>query len=360
MENNRIDRALLKESLAEIEKAVTAMTGVDDINPYRKSFEKDFARMFGTGSALAVNSGTDALQLALKACGVGPGDSVIIPDLTYIATGLAVKFVGAETILVDVNEDDLTLNVDLLEKKIRPNTKAVIAVHMFGHPCDMARLTRTAKKHKLFLIEDACQSLGSRCKGRFVGTFGDFAAFSFSYYKLLSSLVGNGGMIVASNKLLLERVEAYLNVWKKDLRLKDLDRKFPRMTLSDVASVKVKLKYFDQIVRSRKAAAQTYEDELAGLKYVRSFPDHRADASVRENFHILADDRDVLLKYLIKKGIDTEMPYTPLHDTDLFRCGEKFPISGNYAQKGLHLPLYSLMKKEETSYVTDCIKDFYV
>ena len=359
MENNRIDRALLKETLAEIERAVTSMTGVDDINPYRRSFEKDFARMFTVGAALAVNSGTDALQLALKACGVGPGDSVVVPDLTYIATGIVVKFVGAETILADVNEDDLTLNADLMEKKIRPNTKAIIAVHMFGHPCDMDRLTKTAKKHNLFLIEDACQALGSRYKGRYVGALGDFAAFSFSYYKPLSSLAGNGGMIAGSNKSLFEKIGFYLNVWKKDLQLKDLDRKFHRMTLPDVASVKVKLKYFGQIVRSKEAAAWTYEDELASLKNVRSFPDHRTDVSVRENFHILAENRDTLLKYLIRMGVDAEAPYTPLHDTDLFRCGEKFPVTENYAKKGLHLPLYSLMKKEEVLYVTDCIRNFY-
>lgn len=359
MENNRIDRALLKETLAEIEKAVGSMRGVDDINPYRRSLEKDFARMFSLGPCLAVNSGTDALQLALLACGIGPKDSVIIPNLTYIATGLVIKFLGAEAILADANRTDLTLDVSLLEKKIKPSTKAIIAVHMFGHPCDMEPLMEFTRKHGLVLIEDACQALGSRHRNRHIGSFGDFAAFSFSYYKPLSSLSGNGGMITGKDPASLKKVDTYLNTWKKGRSLEDLDRKFHKIGLADVASVKVKLRYFDQIVKSKEMAVSWYEEELRGLPDVRTFPDRKGDRSVRENFHIVVRKRNSLYNYLLKKGVDTELPYTPLHETDLFRCDDDFPTATEYAERGLQLPLYSLIKKEEVQHVTDCIKKFY-
>ncbi len=359
MENNRIDRMLLKETLAEIERTAARTLGVNDINPYRKAFEKEFCRMFGFDLGLAVNSGTDALQLALLACGIGPGDNVIIPDLTYIATGLVVKFVGAETTLADVEKGSLTIDPALIEKKISSSTKAIIAVHMFGHPCNMEELAKISKKYKLYLIEDACQALGSSFKGKYTGSFSDLCAFSFSYYKPLSSLMGNGGMVVGSEKILLNRIDNCLNTWRIDPVLDKLDRKFHRMSLTDIASVKIKLKYFKQIVKSKEISTRAYEDGLAGCKYICIFPDHKTDRSVRENFHIFAENRDGLLKYLLKKGIDAEAPYAPLHATELFKSKDKFPITEEYAKKGLHLPLYSLMKTEEVNFVVNCIRDFY-
>ena len=360
MENNRIDKVMLKEYLREIELAVIGMSGIDEVNGYRKALEKAFSKFVGSKYALAVNSGTDALQLALLALGIGKGDSVVLPDLTYISTGLVVKFVGAEPIFVDVKKDDLTIDETLIEKKLRPNTKAIIAVHMFGHPCRMERLKSIAEKHKLFLIEDACQALGSVYHNRKVGTFSDFAAFSFSYYKPLSSLAGNGGMVVFQKEDYFKKIDPYLNFWKTDKRLSQLNHKFHRMSLVDLATVKVKLKFIQQIIRSRDLSRKTYEENLSSLQKIRFFKNGKGAFSVRENYHILASKRDRLLDFLKKRGIDAEYPYPPLHSLSLFKPGDnEFPVTNDYYKRGLHLPLYSFMKKEETLKVVESIKRFY-
>jgi len=361
LENNRIDKILVKEYLKEIEFVVKNIEGLDDINSYRKEFEAGFARFLGAKYALAVNSGTDALQLALLALGIGKGDAVIIPDLTYISTALVVKYVLAEPILVDVKKEDLTIDEAKIEKAITPNTKAIIAVHMFGHPCNMGKLRVVAQKHNLYLIEDSCQALGSAYKDKYVGTFSDISAFSFSYYKPLSSLAGNGGMLVFNNNAYKDRIEKFINLWKTDISLLEADRKFNKISLTDIATVKIKLKYINQIIESRNNAKKLYEENLLHLRYIEVFKDTKGFFSVRENYHILAKDRDKLHAFLKKKGIDAELPYPPMHTLKLFRKQNNtdFKITEDYYNRGLHLPLYSFIKKEEMLEVVEAIREFY-
>lgn len=363
LENNRVDKVLLGEYLREIERIVKNIGGLDDISGYRKEFEKEFAYNIGTKYALAVNSGTDALQLALLALGVGKTDSVILPDLTYISTGLVVKYVAAQPIFVDVKKEDLTIDENKIESKIKENTKAIIAVHMFGRPCNMNKIVKIAQKYKLFLIEDACQALGSRYREKSVGLFGDIAAFSFSYYKPLSSLGGNGGILVFNKNEYNDKIYRYLNLWKKDIKLLDLERKFNKISLIDIATAKIKLKYINQIKNSREESKKCYEDSLSSVKYINIFKDPKEVFSVRENYHILAKDRDKLHAFLRKGNIESELPYPPLHSLGIFgknNCESGFKITEEYFSNGLHLPLYSFMKKEEIIEVTKAIKDFYL
>jgi len=363
IENNRIDKILIDEYLKEIEKAVKNMRGLDDVNSYRKSFEREFAAFIGSKYALAVNSGTDALQLALLSTGIGEGDSVIIPDLTYISTALVVKYTGAEIVLVDVKEEDLTIDEDIIEDKIRPNTKAIIAVHMFGRACNMKKLKKIALKHRLYLIEDACQALGSRYHNGNVGIFGDVSAFSFSYYKPISSLSGNGGMVVFDNPEYNERIDAYLNLWKGGKNLLNSGNKFNKISLTDISTVKVKFKYRDQIINSRNSLKKLYEEYLSGLKDIRIFKDSQNVFSVRENFHILAKDRDRLYKFLKRNNIESEYPYPPIHSLELSGKNKEKPgsckITENYYRSGLHLPLFSFMKEAEVMQVAEAIRRFY-
>jgi perosamine synthetase len=363
LENNKVDKVLIGEYLKEIERIVKNIGGLDDINSYRKEFEREFAENIGTKYALAVNSGTDALQLALLSLGIGKTDSVILPDLTYVSTGLVVKYVEAEPIFVDVKKEDLTIDENELEKKIKNNTKAIIAVHMFGRPCNMNKIINIAQKYKLYLIEDACQALGSKYHGKSVGLFGDIAAFSFSYYKPLSSLGGNGGILIFNKNEYNEKIYGYLNLWKKDLKLLDLGRKFNKISLTDIATAKIKLKYINRIIKSREDAKKVYEDNLSSIKYINIFKDSKEIFSVRENYHILTKDRDKLHIFLKRRGIESELPYPPLHSLGLFsrnNSDSEFKTSEEYFSKGLHLPLYTFMKKEEVLEVTKAIKDFYI
>jgi UDP-2-acetamido-2-deoxy-ribo-hexuluronate aminotransferase len=363
LENNRADKLFLKEYVKEIGHIVVSMDGLDDVRVFRHDLEKEFARLTESKFAIAVNSGTDALQLSLLALGIGKGDSVIVPDVTYISSALAVAYVGAEPIFIDIKKDDLTINENHIKAHIRPNTKAVIMVHMFGQPCAVKKIKKICKENNLFLIEDACQSFGSTYNGRPVGSFGDMAAFSFSYYKPLSSLGGNGGMVVFQDKNYFDRINKYLDLWKQSIALCSLDRKFNKISLTDIATVKVKLKYKTQILAARSKIKRLYEKELASLKNISILRDAANGESVRENFPIMVEDRDRLHKFLLKKQIKTEMPYEPMHSLGLFKNNaclkEDFPAARFYHAKALHLPLFSFMNEKECFLIIASIKDFF-
>ena len=361
MENNRVDKVLLKEYFKELDLAVKGMNGLTDINSYRKEFEKEFASNLGLPYAIAVNSGTDALHLILLALGIGKGDSVIIPDLTYISTALVAHYVGAELILADVKNTDLTLDESRVAPLIKKNTKAIIAVDMFGNPCEMAALRRIAERNRLFLIEDACQAFGSRYRGKSVGAIADASAFSFSFYKPLSSLAGNGGAIVYHDQKMLAAVNKFLDLWKVDNSISVAGRKFNRISLTDLATVRVKLRFSRQIIEHRDKIKKLYEERLSGTKGVRLFNDRPGFFSVRENFPLLVEKRDLLYSFLKKRGIDTDLPYPPLHGVD-FLAGEgkkaNFTVTREYFNSGIQLPLFSFMKDKECIIVVDAVKDF--
>lgn len=363
-EDNRADKVFLKFYIKEIENAVAKMQGQNDISGLRDDFERNFANFIGgTKHVFSVASGTDALQLSLICLGVGKGDSVIIPDLSYISTALAVKYVGAEPIFVDVKGDDLTLDENKMGDALRDDTKAVIAVHMFGHPCDMDKINKIARKHNIAVIEDACQSAGSTYKGRRVGSFGELSAFSFSYYKPLSSLSGNGGVVAFNNPRYLDTLRECVNIWEAKKGLLGCGRKFIRMSLADLVSTNVKLRYFSSIMKSREELKLMYERGLEGLEsHVKFFKDKKDTGSVMENYLILAEKRDKLSSYLKENGVVCDLPYPPFHSLNLFSHSShkgKFPVSENYYKLGLHLPLYSFMKEEEVLAILSLVKRFY-
>jgi len=362
MEDNRVDKILLGNYSEELASIVGRSKGLDDINEYRKQFEQDFAKYIGTRHALAVNSGTDAIQLALLSLNIGKGDSVIVPDLTYVSTALTVKYAGAEPIIIDVKNTDLTLNEDLVAKHIRKDTKAIIAVHMFGTPCAMNSLNRIARKFNLYIIEDACQAIGSTYAGRRVGSLSDIAAFSFSYYKPLSSLAGNGGMITFENNAYQKKINNYLNLWKIDPCLLQLDRKFNRISLSDIATTKVKFKILRNIISSREKIKILYEKNLSKIKSIKVFKDPAKTSSVKENYPVFFQERDRLRSFLLKNCIKTDLPYTPLHLLEIFKDHvqhkDDFPVSEAYFNHGIHLPLYSFMPEEDCYAVINAIQHF--
>ncbi len=361
-ENNRIDKYLLREYLKEIAKVVNFYQGIDDYSEYIKNFENIFCKYINAKHAKAVNSGTDALQISLISLGIKRGDEVIVPDLTYISTGLAVIYSGAKPVFVDVKKEDLTVDENKLENAITEKTKAIIPVHMFGHPCNMKVIAEIAEKHDLKIIEDCCQAFSCKINERMVGTFGDASAFSFSYYKPLSSLSGNGGMIVFRDSGLARSIEDLIKLWKCNDLLKVSGRKFHKISLVDVATILVKLKNFRLIEKSRKEAQKLYRENLEEVEEIEIPSERKGRASIMENFVILVEKRDKLIEYLNRKGIKIEHPYRPLHTIKMFGYKAKpqeFSVTERYYQKGLHLPLYSLMKPEEVEKVTEAIIHFY-
>jgi len=178
-------------------------TWISSKGKYIPMFEENFAKYIGSKHATAVCNGTIALHLALLTLGIGPGDEVIVPTLTYIASVNAISYTGATPVFVDSVESTWQMDPDDVQKKITPKTKAIMAVHLYGHPCDLKKLQEIAKKNRLFLVEDCAEAIGTKYNGKHVGTFGDIAAFSFFGNKTITT--GEGGMVVTNDKTLYNR-----------------------------------------------------------------------------------------------------------------------------------------------------------
>lgn len=358
-DNNRIDKILLKKYFKEIESVLNNIHGLSEINDYRKRFETEFAKKFSLKNTLAVNSGTDAMQLALLSLGIGKGDSVIMPALTYISAPLVTKYVGADVVLVDVKKDDLTIDEEQVEKAVTDNTKAIFAVHMFGHACEMDSLVQIAKKHNLYLIEDCCQAIGSRYAGKFLGVFGNFSAFSFSYYKPFAALGGSGGgMVVFKDDEYKEQLKKYIEISGGKEQLLELGKKFRKMQLIEIASSKIKLKYSKVIFESREKAKKIYEKGLEKVKGIKIFKDLEGRESVQDNYLILCDNRDKLHEHLKKHGIYCQLPYTPAYSMEIHNEEPK-NVTEDYFKRGLHLPLFTFMKEEEVKLIIRLVKKFF-
>ncbi len=359
-EDTKVERLLLKEYLREIALTLKKIEGLGEIENRLSKFENLFAKYIGTKYSIAVNSGTDALQLSLLGLGISKGDSVIIPNITYPAVPLSIIYTGAEPIFIDVKEDDLEMNESLIEENIRNNTKAIIAVHMFARPCNLNRIIKIAKKYNLYVIEDCCQAESSEYKNKKLGSFGDLSCFSFSYYKPLSSCGGGGGMICFNDEK-YKKIADYTRIWKDDEVLLKAGRRFARMYLLDLISIEVKFRYLKEIIKSRLKIKKIYEENLAKIKGIKIFKDKDDVLSVPQNFVIFSEERDKLGKYLKEKGVVWQKPYTPLHLMGIFKkyTSSSFPVSDKYWKKAIQLPLFSFMNEEECLYITNLIKKYY-
>ncbi len=353
-----VEQALSREYASELDTVLKGMAGLNDIKPLIREFEKVFAKYIGVKEAVAVNSGSDALKMALLAADVGRGDEVIVPNLTYQAVALAVCYCGAKPVAVDAMKEDLEINPELIEKAISKKTKALIAAHMFGRPCQMDRIKMICQKKNIILIEDVCQAESSRYKGQMLGSFGDMAVFSFSYYKPLSSCGGGGGMVVCSeNKS--KRIRRWMQDWQDDGELLKTGQRFAPMALMDLIALRVKFFHLKEIIKSRYQAKALYEKKLGGIKGLTIFKDQAQTESVAQNFVICAQSRDLLFDQLIKQGVMAQKAYLPLHRMAALKgIKKKFPVSEWYADTALHLPLHSFMSQDKIEHVVACCQSF--
>ncbi len=354
-----IEQAMAREYGAALEASLRAMNGLNDIKPLIHAFERDFASYIGVKYAVAVNSGSDALAMILRAAGVKKGDEVIIPDLTYHAVALAVVYCGAQPVLVDANPEDLLLNIDEVAQAITGRTKVIIAAHMFGRACDMKALQKLCHKKGIILVEDVCQAESSTWNGQMLGSFGDFGAFSFSYYKPLSSCGGGGGMVVFNDEK-YRHIARWMEDWRDDRVLLTLGQRFTPMSFLDLVALRVKFTHLKKIIAARKSMKSLYEKELSRLSSLQFFKDRTGVDSVPQNFVVCCDRRDALTAFLSSHAVVAQQPYTPLHVMSAYQGGfhRDFPVSEAYYRRALHLPLYSFMSKDKVMAVIGFCREF--
>lgn len=354
-----LERELDTELRAAFERVYTSSWYIDGKED--EAFEKAFAEFCNTKYCIGAGNGLDALMLILKALGIKEGDEVIVPSNTYIATALAVTYVGATPILVE--PDIRTFNIDptRIEEKITSNTKAIMPVHLYGQPCDMDPIMEVANKYGLYVVEDCAQAHGATYKGKIVGSFGIAAGFSFYPGKNLGAL-GDAGAVVTSDKELADKIRAIGN-YGSDYKYHHIYKGHnSRLDEMQAAFLSVKLAHLNKMNEERRNIAQKYMDGIKNpaviLPYVMSEVE-----PVWHIFGIRCERREELEKLLAEKGIGTNKHYPiSIHLQECYKDlnikkGE-LPIAEEISKTELSLPLYYGMTDEEIGYVIDCINSF--
>lgn len=334
---------------------------------YLDRFEAEFAALCQSERALAVCNGTVALHLALLALDVRPGDEILVPSLTYVATANAVRYMGAEPVFIDVCPETWTLNPDLIERSITRRTKGIIPVHLYGHPADMDEIRHLAGVHGLWVVEDAAEAPFARYKGQRVGSLATMATFSFYGNKVLSS--GEGGAVTVSDSQLYLRL--------RTLRGQGVDPRrryfFPvtgynfRLTNVAAAILCAQVERSTELLSKRREIYQRYDAGLAGVAGIGKQP--CADwaeispwlYSVTIETETYGMTRDQLAARLASMGIETRPFFIPLHLLPPFReesrsRGEMLPVSEDLGARGMNLPTYPDLHRDDVDYIISCIR----
>lgn len=336
-------------------------SGYYALGPEVEAFEREFASYCESSGAVAVNSGTSALHLALLAAGVGPGDEVITVPFTFVATVAAIQYTGAKAVFADVEPRTLTMNAAALKGLITSRTKAIIPVHLYGQMAEMDAIVEVARAHGLTVIEDAAQAHGAEYKGRRAGSLGDFGCFSFYPSKNLGAC-GEGGIVVSSNPEHL-RVLRMLRDWGQESKYRHVLRGFNyRMDNLQAALLRVKLRRLEQWTELRRAHAASYDVQLGGLDLVRpeALPDRR---HVYHLYAIRLRNRDRLREYLRERGVQSEVHYPiPVHRMEVW-CDQEyaagdFPVAEQAATEVLSLPLYAELRPESVNQIATHVREF--
>jgi perosamine synthetase len=326
-------------------------------------FEEQFSAYLGCKYAASVCNGTVALHLALVALGIGPEDEVIVPTFTYIASVNAITYTGARAVLAECRPDTWQLDVEDVRRRITSRTRAIMPVHLYGHPCDMDAFRELAKEYGLFLVEDCAEAFGSLWQGRPVGTLGHVGCFSFFGNKTITT--GEGGMVVTDDETLHERLvhfkgqglAKYREYWH------DVIGYNYRMTNIEAAIGLAQLERAEETITRKIALANWYREELEGLKAL-SF--HETQPGVRHTYWMVTilvedpRDRDSLREHLRKAGIETRPTFHPVHRmppyADRF---QRFPVSENLGWRGMNLPSYPALTRADVAYICERVRVFF-
>lgn len=325
-----------------------------------EAFEEQFAAYQGVPYCIGLNSGTDALILAVRALGIGPGDEVIVPANTYIASVMGVTENGATPVFV---EPDGYHGIDAakIEAAITPRTKAILPVHLYGQPCDMDIVCAIAEKHNLYVIEDCAQSHGARFRGRLTGSFGTIGCFSFYPTKPCGGL-GDGGAVITSGPMLARKLRMMRNYGSEKKYVNEFSGVNSRLDEIQAAVLQVSLAHLEEGNAYRRAIARRYLTEIRcdGVKLPSTRPgaDH-----VYHVFALLCDDRDAMRQHLLSRGIQTlsHYPIAPHMQQCYAYLGHgagSFPISEDYAARELSLPIYNGLPMEDVSRIIEAVNSY--
>lgn len=336
-------------------------TWISSKGKFIKQFENDFSKFTGIINSVSVSNGTVALHIALLALGIGKDDEVIVPSFTYIASVNAIHYTGAKPVFVDSDPHTWQIDTKKIEERISSGTKAIMAVHIYGHPCNMDEIIRIARKHNLLIIEDCAEAIGTYYKQKHAGTFGDIATFSFFGNKTITT--GEGGMVCSNNDNLTElssRLKGQ-GLAKNQEYFHDIIGYNYRMTNICAAIGCAQLERIKNIIMDKDRVAQSYIDNLKGLpiKY------HQAIGEIKHSywmFTILAAsdiERTALRNFLKEHGIETRPTFHPVHTMPMYNTGEKFKVAEDLGSRGINLPSYPDLSDSDIKFIIDKIKAFY-
>lgn len=324
------------------------------LGPEVSEFEKNFADFCGTSHCIGVASGTDAIHLILRALEIGSGDEVIIPAFTFIASALGISQAGASPVLVDVNEKDALINPDLIENSITPKTKAIMPVHLYGRCSNMDEIKTIAKKHHLYVIEDAAQAHGATYKGKKAGSLGHAAAFSFYPGKNLGAY-GDAGAVTTSDHGLAERLILLRN-WGSRVKYHHEETGLnSRLDTIQAAILNVKLKYLESWNKQRRKLAKLYDQLLPGFGQPENNAENQA---IYHIYAIKIKNRDEVIKKLVSKGIGAGIHYPfPIHQLKAYQYldDKSFSQAEKWATEELSLPIFPELTEEQIYYISQSL-----
>jgi len=334
---------------------------------FLERFEGGFASYCGCAHGVATSNGTTALHLALAAIGIGPGDEVLVSTLTNMATFFAVFYQGATPVPVDVEEDTWNLNPALLEGLVTPRTKAILVVHLYGHPADMDPILEFALRHHLHVIEDAAEAHGALYKGRKVGSLGHVACFSFYANKILTT--GEGGMVTTNDTAIAKRARSLGSLAygpKQKFMHTEIGFNY-RMTNLQAALGCAQLERIEEIIVGKRRMARLYTERLSDLEEIHLPIEKPYAKNVYWMYHVvlkalLARDRDLVRKKLRERGIETRPSFIPYNLQEVFVSrgltrSELCPVANRVAEGGFYVPSSPDLAEEEIRYVTAHLKD---
>ena len=333
-------------------------------------FEERFASFIGTKHGIACSNGTSALYLAFASLGIGPGDEVIVPNLSNIASANSVILAGAKPVLVDIEEPSLGIDASKIEEKITDKTKAILVVHLYGHPCDMEKIIAIKEKHNLFLVEDCAEAHGASIKGKRVGSFGDASAWSFYSNKIL--MTGEGGMVLTDNNEVDKQVRLIRDLGFTEPRFHHSVLGFNyRMTNIHAAIGYAQVEQVDEILAKKKALKSLYDRLIAEVPGVRIQSKAEWAEPVLWMYVIFLEDSfgmtpKELMAYLKEKGVDSRPLFYPFHRQPLYTtggdarypsCEGSFPVSDKVSETGLYLPSGVNLTEEQVVTIVDALKE---
>jgi perosamine synthetase len=327
-----------------------------------REFEQHFGEYTGIKHATGVSNGTVALHLALMALGVGPDDEVIVPTLTYIASVNAITYTGATPVFVDSLQDTWQMDPQDVRHKITPRTKAIMAVHLYGHPCDMDAIQSIAKEHGLFVVEDCAEAFGTLYKGKHVGSFSDIATYSFFGNKTITT--GEGGMVVTDDETLFDRAVHFKGQGLANHReyWHDVIGYNYRMSNICAAIGLAQLEQADEFISRKRQIAEWYKVALQGQPVTV----HGEFGAVRHSYWMVsilvekAQQRDPLREVLTAAGIETRPLFYPIHTMPMYaQRFQRHPVAENLGWRGINLPSWPYLSKEQVERICLEICNFF-